>query len=67
MLIEFRGARVETDIEGEKEYQDRGPIWIESQAVIGVYEHTIVTERRNFYVMDEVPEILKKLRPVVAD
>jgi hypothetical protein len=63
MLVEFRGARVETDLEGEKEYRDRGPIWIETKAVIGIYEHTIVTERRNFFVMETVPEIIGRLQP----
>ena len=61
MMVEFRGARVEMNDEGEKEYEDRGPIWINAHAVAGFYEHTLLVNGHKIRVMEEIPEIQQKL------
>ena len=61
MLIEFRGAKVEMNDEGEKEYEDRGPIWINPNALAGFYEHTLLVNGHKVRVMEEIPEIQEKL------
>ena len=61
MLIEFRGAKVEMNDEGEKEYEDRGPIWINPNVLAGYYEHTLLVNGHKIRVMEEIPEIQRKL------
>ena len=61
MMVEFRGARMEITDEGEKKYEDRGPIWLETRAVIGFYAHTLLTEQHRILVMEEIEEIQQKL------
>ncbi len=61
MLVKFRGATVETGENDEKEYHDRGPIYIRAEAIEVAYDHTVMTSRRRLSVMESVEEIVEKI------
>lgn len=60
-MIRFRGASVEINDDGNREYSDRGPIWINLDAVAGFYDHTILTQGHKIRVMEEIWQIGEKL------
>lgn len=60
-MIRFRGARTEYEDDEEKRYSDRGPIWIDRDAVVGFYEHTLLTANHKIRVIEEIWEIGEKL------
>ena len=61
MLVKFRGATVETGDNEEKEYHDRGPIYIRLEAIEVAYDHTVMTSRRRLSVMESTEEIVEKI------
>lgn len=65
-MIRFRGARIEYEDDGEKKYSDRGPIWINRDAVIGFYEHTLLTANHQIRVMEKIWEIGAKMRVPIS-
>lgn len=61
-LIKFMGATMTEKDNGEREYQQRGPVWINPDMVAGVYDHTILISGNRIRVMQNLNEILAKLR-----
>ena len=60
-MIKFMGAKVTFDDEGEKQYAERGEIFIREAAIIGYYDHTILMDRHTIYVMETLDQIRELL------
>ena len=60
-MIKFEGASVREGDTG-KEYTSRGEIWINPDMVSAVYDHTILMHGNRIHVMEELNDILNKLK-----
>ena len=60
-LVMFTGAKSFEDEDGGRKYIPRGPVFINPNAVCGVYDHTILTGDKAIHVLEEGYEIKKKL------
>lgn len=63
MFLKFEGAAM-TEGDNGREYKPRGPIWIESNAIVAYYSHTVLTNQNKIRVMETEEDIRLKLRPV---
>ncbi len=60
-LVKFMGAAMTEDEHGERDYVERGPIWINPEMVAGVYDHTILISGHKIRVMESSPEIVARI------
>lgn len=58
----FTGTRYRTDDEGKRVYQNLGPVWVRDSAVVGFYDHCILTKGDKIWVMEDFNEIARRLR-----
>ena len=58
----FTGTRYRTDDDGKRVYQNLGPVWVRDSAVVGFYDHCILTKGDKIWVMEDFDEIAKALR-----
>lgn len=59
-FVKFTGAYASMD-ETEKKYIPRGGISIRADAIIGFYDHTILTTNQKIRVVETYEEIKRKL------
>ena len=61
-LIEFDGAKIVFDEDGEKGFESRGLISLSEAQIVGVYDHTILTTGdHKIFVMQNYEEIKERL------
>ena len=62
-MIEFDGAKIVYDEEGEKGYENRGKIVLAESQIVGAYDHTILTTGdHKIFVMETYEEIKERLK-----
>ncbi len=60
-LVKLMGAAVRQMDDGDWEYTEREPIWINPARVDMVYDHTVVVGGSKVRVMDRTDEIVAKI------
>ncbi len=61
ILVRFMGAAVRQMDDGEREYTEREPIYINPERVDVVYDHTVIVGGNKVRVMDDAETIAEKL------
>ena len=57
MLIEFQGATSRTEDDGSRTWEPRGPVAINPDHVVAVYDHSVVVPGNIIRVMESYEEI----------
>lgn len=64
-MVEFEGAMMTTTEDGMTVYAPRGKITLILGAIVGFYDHAILTESNKIRVMEDYESIKAKLTEVI--
>lgn len=64
-MVEFEGAKMTTTEDGKTVYTPRGSITLILGAIVGFYDHAILTELNQIRVMEDYESIKAKLMDVI--
>ena len=56
MMVRFKGATKDGD-----DFTERGPIWVNTERICAIYDHTILVDGYKIRVMETAKEAVDKL------